>query len=117
MAVLLLCLQRPSSDAVTVALQRVGHPDGLVVVIHDADLADIEGPYLSVPIRYAAAGPPGNLRAFTTGGQIDSFVQDVHPALGVVGDDGIEPLPSGWAPRAGWRYLGPFARDSRIYAP
>jgi hypothetical protein len=117
LALLLLCLQRPASDAVTAALQRVGHPDGLVVVIHDADLADIEGPYLSVPIRYAAAGSPGDLRAFTTGGQIDRFVQSVHPALVVVGDDGIETLPPGWIPPAGWRYLGPFARNSRIYEP
>ena len=117
LALLLLCLQRPSSDAVTAALQRVGHPDGLVVVIHDADIADIEGPYLSVPVRYAAAGSPGDLRAFTTAGEIDAFVQGVHPALVVVGDDGIEPLPPGWAPPAGWRYVGPFARDSRIYEP
>jgi hypothetical protein len=117
LAVLLLCLQRPASDAVTVALQRVGHPDGLVVVIHDADLADVEGSYFSVPIRYAAAGSPGDLRAFTTAGQLNGFVQGVHPALVVVGDDGIEALPPHWVPPAGWRYLGPFARNSRIYEP
>jgi hypothetical protein len=117
LAVLLLCLQRPASDAVTVALQRVGHPDGLVVVIHDADLADVEGSYFSVPIRYAAAGSPGDLRAFTTAGQLNGFVQGVRPALVVVGDDGIEALPPHWVLPAGWRYLGPFARNSRIYEP
>jgi hypothetical protein len=117
LAVLLLCLQRPASDAVTVALQRVGHPDGLVVVIHDADLADVVGSYFSVPIRYAAAGSSGDLRAFTTAGQLNGFVQSVHPALVVVGDDGIEALPPHWVPPAGWRYLGSFARDSRIYEP
>ncbi len=117
LAALLLALPRPESSPVTAALQRVGRPDGLVVVIHDADLADVEGPYFSVPIRYAAAGPPGDLRAFTTAGQLDSFVAGIHPALVVVGDDGIEALPPHWSPPAGWRYLGPFARNSRIYDP
>jgi hypothetical protein len=102
---------------VTVALQRVGQPDGLVVVIHDADIADIEGTYFSVPVRYAAAGSPGALRAFTTPAEMNAFVQRVDPALVVVGDDGIEALPPGWAPPAAWKYLGPFARNSRIYQP
>jgi len=117
LAALLLALQRPPESSVTAALQRVGRPDGLVVVIHDADLADIEGPYFSVPIRYAAAGPPGKLRPFTAAGQLDGFVASVHPALVVVGDDGLEALPPHWTPPAGWRYLGSFARDSRIYDP
>jgi hypothetical protein len=117
LAALLLALPRPSSSAVTAALQRLGHPDGLVVVVHDADLADVEGPYFSVPIRYAAAGSPGRLRAFTTAAQLDGFVACLHPALVVVGDDGIEALPPGWRPPAEWRYLGPFARSSRIYDP
>jgi len=117
LALLLLGLQRPDHDAVTVALQRVGQPDGLVVVIHDADIADIEGTYFSVPVRYAAAGSPGALRAFTTPAEMNAFVQRVDPALVVVGDDGIEALPPGWAPPAAWKYLGPFARNSRIYQP
>jgi len=117
LAALLLALQPSRSSPVTAALRRVGQTDGLVVVIHDADLADVEGRYFSVPIRYAAAGPPGDLRAFTTAGQLDGFVASVHPALVVVGDDGLEALPPDWSPPAGWRYLGPFARNSRIYDP
>ena len=115
LAAVLLSVQR-GPTAISRALDETGG-HGPVLIVHDADVADVMGPHFEVDVEYAGDGPRGIGTPFATADELDRAVAAMHPSLVVVGSDGIEPLPPGWSPPASWTYLGPFNRDSSIYAP